>query len=118
MEKIIETYRSQYIVEDVFKEMKDRTTGSWWPLYHWTDSNIHVHGLYCTIALLLKSLIACRVKKIGLKLSVKKIMSELDGIKEVVNIFPKKEKGEQKRHSVLSKMSDLQMKLKNILGLK
>ena len=62
-EKIIETYRSQYIVEDVFKEMKDRTTGSWWPLHHWTDNNIHLHGLYCTIALLLKGLIARRVKK-------------------------------------------------------
>jgi len=42
--KIIEAYRSQFIIEDVFKEMKDRTTGSWWPLNHWTDS---VRLRYC-----------------------------------------------------------------------
>jgi transposase len=28
-ERIIEAYRSQYLIEAVFKEMKDRTTGSW-----------------------------------------------------------------------------------------
>ena len=37
--RIIKAYRSQYIIEGVFKEMKDRVTGSWWPM---TDSNISV----------------------------------------------------------------------------
>ena len=46
---IICAYRSQYMIEAVFKEMKDRCTGSWWPLHHWTDSKsgpcivLHVH---------------------------------------------------------------------------
>ena len=53
-ERIIEAYRSQFIIENVFKEMKDRTHGNWWPMNHWTDSKIAVHALYCTIALLLQ----------------------------------------------------------------
>jgi transposase len=48
-ERIIEAYRSQYLIEAVFKEMKDRTMGSWWPLNHWTDSKLRVHGLYCAV---------------------------------------------------------------------
>ena len=68
--RIILAYRSQYIIEDVFKEMKDRVTGSWWPMNHWTDSNINVHGLYCTIALLLRALLLRRVKQAGIRLSM------------------------------------------------
>ena len=52
-ERIIEAYRSQFLIEAVFREMKDRTTGSWWPLNHWTDSKLRVHGLYCSMAQLL-----------------------------------------------------------------
>ena len=43
-ERIILAYRSQFLIEDVFKEMKDRRSGTWWPLNHWTDSKIRVHG--------------------------------------------------------------------------
>ena len=39
-ERIIEAYRSQFLIEAVFREMKDRTTGRWWPLNHWTDSKL------------------------------------------------------------------------------
>jgi hypothetical protein len=70
--RIIKAYRSQFIIENVFKEMKDRTTGSWWPLNHWTDSKIRVHGLYCTIAfaLLLMVLMLRRAKAAGITLSM------------------------------------------------
>ena len=54
-DQIIVAYRSQFNIENVFKEMKDRDIGSWWPLYHWTDQKINVHGFYCTIALLLRA---------------------------------------------------------------
>ena len=32
--KVIKAYRSQFLIEDVFKGMKDRTYGEWWPLFH------------------------------------------------------------------------------------
>jgi transposase len=115
-EKIITAYRSQFIIEDVFKEMKDRNTGSWWPMHHWTDSKIRVHGLYCTVALLIRALMFRRVRKAGLRLSMKRVLSELDAIREVVNIYPRK--GRQKierKQAVLSKLSEVQQQLMSIL---
>ncbi len=114
--KIILSYRSQFIIEDVFKEMKDRNTGSWWPLHHWTDSKIRVHGFYCTIALLIRALTFRRVREAGISLSMKRVFKELDGIREVVNIYARKprQKTEQKQ-SVLSKTSEVQQQLMSTL---
>jgi transposase len=117
--KIIKAYRSQFLIEDVFKEMKDRSTGNWWPMLHWTDSKIKVHGLYCTIAVLIRSLMARRVRQAGLQLSMKRILQEMGTIREVINIYPRK--GRQKverRQAVLSKLSDTQEQLMSILQLK
>ena len=117
--RIIEAYRSQFVIENVFKEMKDRTTGSWWPMNHWTDSKIRVHGLYCTIALLLRALMLRRVKAAKINISMKRLLSELDHMRQVVNIYQKK-RGQktERRQAVLSKTSELQDKLIDILELK
>ena len=117
--KIIEAYRSQFIIEDVFKEMKDRTTGSWWPLHHWTNSKIRVHGLYCTIAILLRALMLRRIRSAGLDLSLKRVLRELNAICEIVTIYPRKRgaKIEQKQ-TTLTKTSEVQQQLLSILGLK
>ncbi len=116
--KIITAYRSQYIIEDVFKEMKDRNTGSWWPMLHWTDSKIEVHALYCTIALLLRALMFRRVRTAGLRLSMRRILRELDAIREVVNIYPRKRgQKKEKMQATLSKRSDLQQQLISVLQL-
>lgn len=117
-DKIIKAYRSQFIIEDVFKEMKDRNTGSWWPMYHWTDSKIRVHGLYCSIALLLRALMYRRLNQAGLGLSLKRVLSELDSIREVINIFPKQRKQKkERRQSTLTKMTEVQDKIVSILSL-
>jgi transposase len=117
-ETIISAYRSQFMIEDVFKEMKDRRTGSWWPLHHWTDSKIRVHGLYCAIALLLRALAFRRVRQAGINLSMSRFLSELDQIREVVNIYPKKRgQKEHRTQTVLTATSDLQQRLMKILGL-
>jgi len=117
--KIITAYRSQFIIEDVFKEMKDRNTGSWWPMYHWTDSKIKVHGLYCTIALLIRAVMFRRIRGAGLHLSMKRVLSELDAIREVVNIYPRKRRqNTERRQTVLTKISEVQQQLMSILMLK
>jgi transposase len=117
-QRIIEAYRSQYLIEAVFKEMKDRTTGSWWPLNHWTDSKVHVHGLYCSMAQLLRAVIWRRVRLAGLRISLRRLLSELDGIREVINLYPKKPKSRQEpRQTVLTRMSPRQQRLVEILGL-
>lgn len=117
--KIIGAYRSQFIIENVFKEMKDRTTGNWWPMNHWTDSKIMVHGLYCTIALLLRALMLRRVEAANIHLSMKRLLSELDNMRQVINIYPKKSRQKtERRQVVLSRTSELQDKLIDVLGLK
>ncbi len=116
--KIIRAYRSQFIIENVFKEMKDRTTGSWWPMHHWTDSKIRVHGLYCTIALLIRALLFRRVTAAGLHLSMKRLLSELGDMREIVNIYPRKRRQKSgRKQAVLSKMSNVQEQLLAILML-
>lgn len=115
-DKIIQGYRSQYVIEDVFKEMKDRQTGNWWPQFHWTDSKIKVHGLYCTIALLLRALAYRRVRNAGERISMKRMLSALADIREVVNVFKPKRKGKEVlRQVTLTKTTELQKRLLHIL---
>ena len=73
-EQIILAYRSQFHIENVFQDMKDRDIGSWWPLYHWTDQKSNVHSFYCTIAVLLRALAHRRVKAAGIDISMKRLL--------------------------------------------
>lgn len=117
--RIIEAYRSQFIIENVFKEMKDRTHGTWWPMNHWTDSKIRVHGLYCTIALLLRGLMWRKIKAEKVNLSMCRLLSELDNLRQVINIYPKKRHQKaQRTQSVLTKTSELQERIITILQLR
>jgi len=107
-DKIILAYRSQFNIENVFKEMKDRDIGRWWPLYHWTDQTINVHGFYCTIALLLRALAYRRVKEAGTAISMKRLIAELDDSKDVLLLYPRKRGTKTARHhTVWSKTSEL-----------
>ena len=109
-EDIVVTYRSQYIIEDIFKQMKDRRTGTWWPMYHWTDRMIRVHGLYCSLSLLLRALIMKKVKEAAMPMSMNKLHDNFSGIREVLSIFPKG-KNKQVSQSVVSKMDKVQKRL-------
>jgi len=117
-EKIILAYRSQYLIEDVFKKTKDRRIGSWWPLHHWTDSKIRVHALYCTVAILLRRLLLRRARQQGIDLSMKRLLRELGSIREVVNVYPRK-RGQRTPHqqTVLTRTNELQDRLLSILAL-
>ena len=60
-----------------------------------------------------------RVKAVGMNISMKRLLTELDGIREVINIY--KAKGRQKndrRQTTFSKLSDTQKNLISILELK
>jgi transposase len=116
-EQIIRAYRSQYLIEAVFRVMKDRTTGSWWPLNHWTDSKLRVHGLYCSMAQLLRSVLWRRVRLAGVEIALPRLLSELDGIREVINVYPKKRRSQPSQRTVLTRMSPTQERLVEILGL-
>jgi transposase len=116
--RIIRAYRSQFLIEDVFKQSKDRTLGTWWPQHHWTDSKIHVHGLYCTIAVLLRGLAWRRAQQAGMALSMKRFLAELDDIREVINVSPRRRgQKDHQRQLVRTKTSELQDHLISVLGI-
>ncbi len=56
-EAIIAAYRAQFQVENAFRQMKNPFFVSWSPMWHWTDSKIRVHALYCIRALILAGLL-------------------------------------------------------------
>ena len=109
IEDIILAYRSQYIIEDTFKQMKDRKTGNWWPMFHWTDQKISVHGFYCTLSLLLRALFIRKVRAAGIALSMNKLHEKLSGIREVLNVSVTRNK--KTTQPVVSKMDDTQKRL-------
>ena len=45
-------YRSQESVEGDFRQMKDPKVVSFSPMFHFTESKIRVHVLYCVLALM------------------------------------------------------------------
>lgn len=114
-EDIIFAYRSQYIIEDAFKQMKDRKIGTWWPMFHWTDRMIRAHGFYCSLSLLLRALAVKKVKNAGLTMSVHKLHEKLRGIREVLNVFGKSGKTKQ---SIVSKMDEVQQRLFDLFDMK
>lgn len=116
--QVIRAYRSQFGIEEIFHEMKDRHIGSWWPLHHWTDSKIQVHGLYCTMAVLLRALLWHRVRQAGLRLSMKGMLDQLEQIRQVINFYPAKRPGQPATEQpVLTQLNEVQEKLIEILGL-
>ena len=116
--QVIRAYRSQFVIEEIFHEMKDRHIEAWWPLHHWTDSKIQVHGLYCTIAVLLRALLWRRARQAGLRLSMNGLLQKLSQLRQVINVFPAKRAGQPKpEQEVLTKRDQTQEKLIEILGL-
>lgn len=116
--QVIRAYRSQFVIEEIFHEMKDRRIGAWWPLHHWTDSKIQVHGLYCTIAVLLRALLWRRARRAGLHLSMSGLLEKLGQMRQVINVFPSRRGGQPRpEQSVLTKRDQTQDKLIEILEL-
>jgi transposase len=110
---VVDGYHSQYVIEHVFREMKDSGRGTWWPMCHWTDQKVDVHGLYSSLAVLIRNCMLRRVRKAGLNLSMNRLVKELEGIKEVVNIYGKGKK--VRRQAVMTKMNEVQNTLVNLL---
>jgi transposase len=116
--QVIRAYRSQFVIEEIFHEMKDRHIGAWWPLHHWTDSKIQVHGLYCTIAVLLRALLWRRARQAGLRLSMSGLLKNLGQIRQVINVYSAKRASKRGAEQVvLTKRDETQEKLIEILGL-
>jgi transposase len=94
-EQIVSAYRSQYHVEEAFKQMKDtkylsfppvRQAGR--PIRHFTDNHIRVHAFYCVLALMLTALMNKELKLMGHKMSIRSMLDTFQDAQQVVVLFP------------------------------
>ena len=117
-EQIVLAYRSQYHIEDAFKQMKNPHFLGWSPMFHWTDSKIQVHAFYCVLALLLTSLLQRELAGKGEPLSINRMLEELGGIRETLVVYPRRQ-GQQQASTAtcLTRMTTLQQRLFSLLSL-
>lgn len=118
-EEIVLAYRSQYHIEDAFKQMKNPHFLHWSPMFHWTDSKIRVHAFYCVLALTLSSVLQREVWHKGEQLSINRLLEELGGIRETLVIYPRQQGQRQNRTATcLTRLSTLQQRLFSLLDLR
>jgi hypothetical protein len=112
-EEIVLGYRSQHHVEAAFKQMKDRLFVSFEPLRHWTDQKIQVHAFICVLALTLATLLRREMARKGIDLTVDALLDELQGIQEVINLYPAEgnQGGRPRARRVLTRRTRLQEQL-------
>jgi len=117
-EQIVLAYRSQYHLEDAFKQMKNPHFLHWSPMFHWTDSKIRVHAFYCVLALTLSSVLQREVWQKGEQLSINRLLEELGGIRETLVIYPRRQGQRRDRTATcLTRMNPLQQRLFSLLDL-
>jgi transposase len=86
-EQIVRAYRSQYHVEDAFRQMKDTKYLSFRPIRHFTDEHIRVHAFYCVLALTLTSLLNKELEYMGHKISVRRMLDVFQSAQQVISVF-------------------------------
>ena len=87
---IILASRAQHHVERAFKQMKNPHWVSFSPAFHWTDQKLRVHVFYCVLALLLSSLLQRKAAHGGHPLTIEKLLAELSGVTELVNLYTRR----------------------------
>jgi transposase len=117
-QEIVLAYRSQYHIEDAFKQMKNPHFLGWSPMFHWTDSKIEVHAFYCVLALLLSSLLQRELAHNDEALTINRILEELGGIRETLIVYPRRQ-GQHKfpTATCLTRMNTVQQRLFSLLEL-
>jgi transposase len=123
-QEIIAAYRAQARGENGFRQMKDREFASFSPTFHWTDQKLRVHAFYCTLALMIVSLIERQIRQAGIQqddlpLGSKLAMRLLSEINEVTLIYPPAggRQGRPRVRTTLAEMDDTQRQLYDALDL-
>lgn len=111
-EEMIELDGERRKVEDVFKELKDRSEVSMWPIRNWTDTKIRMHAFCCVLGLLLLKLLLLEAEQAGLSMSARVWLLAMGGIREAYLVYPDESGGR-----VLEKNSPLAEQLSELYGL-
>jgi len=86
-EQIVSAYRSQYHVEEAFKQMKDTKYLSFRPIRHFSDAHIRVHAFYCVLALVLTGLLNKELEQMGHKVSTHRMLDKLQEAQQVISVY-------------------------------
>ena len=86
-EQIVGAYRSQYHVEEAFKQMKDTKYLSFRPVRHFTDEHIRVHAFYCILSYMLTCLLNKELDQMGHKLSIHKMLDLFHNTRQVISVY-------------------------------
>lgn len=116
-EAIVEAYRGQSAVEQAFRRMKNPFFIRWSPQWHWTDSKIRVHALYCLLALTLGGLLQRQLHQKGITISIETMFRELNDICEVQNFYLAEKMGRPRSVTTLTELNDLQKQMYQALAL-
>jgi transposase len=103
--EVILAYRKLHRTENLFRISKSRR-GPWWPMFHWTDSKIRVHALYCHFALLMLAIIQRQLEESGVVIAVDRAIEQLGHIQESLVIY-----SDGSADRVLSAMSTSQQQI-------
>ncbi len=114
--QIVAEYRSQEAVEGDFRQMKDPKVVSFSPMFHFTESKIRVHVLYCVLALMVARLMVREADRAGIHLSVRALLSSLAGIEETLLLY-QGERGRPRARRMLTEHDATQRRLYDLFGL-
>jgi len=117
-EQIVCAYRAQYKIEHAFRDMKNPHFLGWNPRLHWTDQKVRVHAFYCVSALTLVSLLRRELAAKQFPISTEHLIEQLNGIRQVVNIYPQGQGKPPKLSYTISRLNNTQGKLYDLLDLK
>ena len=112
-EQIIRVYRGKSEIEKDFRRMKSPIMVSVEPVYHWTDQKIRVHAFCCILALMLLLLLKRKLHKVGVRLSLERML----GVLSVVQLSVIKFYDVKKKLYVLNDMNEEQKAMFDVLGL-
>ena len=115
--EVVAGYRSQNDVESGFRQLKDPHVVGFSPMFHWTDSKIRVHVLYCVLALAVAHLMRREAQHAGLDLSVRELLDNLSGIEETVLLYPTGNKGRPRAQRILTDIIPTQQRLLDLFEL-
>jgi transposase len=90
--QIVGAYRSQYHVEEAFKQMKDTKYLSFRPIRHFTDAHVRVHAFYCILSYMLACLLNKELDLMGYKLSIHRMLDIFQIPQQVTSVYIQSER--------------------------
>lgn len=116
-EKLASAYHGQAAIERQFRSMKEGEGSSWGPMFAWTDSKIRVHSFYCMLGLSLVNWLHRRARDASIDMSEEHMLEQLDGLQEIVLVYPSSTSGPKPTAKVDTRESLDQIQLIKTLGL-